>query len=199
MEYDTREYYSFHGYSLRDGMRAAIGAELSQVQNHSTIAAHAATETRSTTGAAPSLAATNVTGGADHKLQTKVGLIRRHWRGGLTLPQSYWGMYVLLNFLLVGLGHGLASALRSFNLLSPIVLGITLVLFVTRVAEAGLHRRRAPPLLAGDEDTLEGFRFLLCEVVHTDMLPGLKAEGSKLRHVLPPLGASSCRPFARFA
>jgi hypothetical protein len=70
-----------------------LGAEgsetLIQPQIHSTIAAHAATETCSTTGAAPSLAATNVTGGPVHKLQTKGGLIRRHWRGELTLPQSY--------------------------------------------------------------------------------------------------------------
>jgi hypothetical protein len=31
------------------------------------------------------------------------------------------------------------------------------------------------------------------------MLPGLKAEASKSRHTLPPLGASSCRRVVAFA
>jgi hypothetical protein len=80
---------------------------------------------------------TNVSGGAVRELQTKGGLIRKHWRGELTLPQSYWGIFVLLNFLLVGLGYGLGSALQSFNV-SPIVLGITLVLFLTFLCACNL-------------------------------------------------------------
>ena len=59
----------------------------------------------------------------------RAGLIRRHWRGELTLAQAYWGVGFLLTIGLFGLAHAFGKTIHAL-VVSPVGLGIAFGLFL---------------------------------------------------------------------
>jgi hypothetical protein len=58
------------------------------------------------------------------------GLIRRHWRGELSLPSSYWGVGIAVTLWVMGLGRLFAAAVETFAP-GSIRLNVALAAFLT--------------------------------------------------------------------
>jgi hypothetical protein len=67
---------------------------------------------------------------AEDSARRRVGFIRRHWRGELTLAKAYWGVGVLLTLLAIGVAYGFGAAVRAANP-SPVAGGIAMVGFLS--------------------------------------------------------------------